>query len=38
MDDGKKSSCNILLEFCRGNDVFIVNGRICDDCVYNMES
>ena len=33
MDDGKKSSGNILLEFCIGNDLFIVNGRIGDDCV-----
>jgi len=33
MDDGKKSAGNILLEFCIGNDLFIVNGRIGDDCV-----
>jgi hypothetical protein len=31
MDDGKNRSGNILLELCRGNNLFIVNGRIGDD-------
>jgi hypothetical protein len=31
MDAGKNRSGNILLEFCRGNNLFIVNGRIGDD-------
>jgi hypothetical protein len=28
MDDDKHRSGNILLELCRGNNLFIVNGRI----------
>ena len=31
MDAGKNRSGNILLELCRGNNLFIVNGRIGDD-------
>jgi hypothetical protein len=31
MDDGKNRSGNILLELCRGNNLFIVNDRIGDD-------
>jgi hypothetical protein len=31
MDNGKNRSGNILLELCRGNNLFIVNGRIGDD-------
>ena len=35
MDDGKNRSGNIFLELCRGNNVFIMNGRIGD---YYLES
>jgi hypothetical protein len=31
MDAGKNRSGNVLLELCRGNNLFIVNGRIADD-------
>jgi hypothetical protein len=31
MDAGKNRSGNILLELCRGNNLFIVNSRIGDD-------
>ena len=33
MKGGKNRSGNILLELCRGNNLFIVNGRIGDDYV-----
>ena len=33
MDGGKNRSGNILLELCRGNNLFIVNGRIGGDYV-----
>jgi hypothetical protein len=31
MDDGKNRSGYILLELCRGNNLFIVSARIGDD-------
>jgi hypothetical protein len=41
MDAGKNRSGNILLELCRGNNLFIVNGRIGDDYleseIYNFK-
>jgi hypothetical protein len=30
VDKGKNPYDNLLLNLCRGNDLFIVNGRICD--------
>jgi hypothetical protein len=38
MDAGKNRSGNILLEFCRGNNLFIVNGRIGDDYLENLRT
>jgi hypothetical protein len=36
VDKGKKPYCNLLLNLCRGNDLFIVNGRIDDNKEVNL--
>jgi hypothetical protein len=38
MDAGKNRSGNILLELCRGNNLFIVNGRTGDDYLESLLS
>ena len=36
MDKGKNPYGNLLLNLCRGNDLFIVNGRIDDNKEVNL--
>jgi hypothetical protein len=36
VDKGKNPYGNLLLNLCRGNDLFIVNGRIDDNKEVNL--